>query len=109
MQAHDWSLPLPADDADPDFLIARLSCPLEPDDAADFRAAALAALAGISCWGEGVCWRTVSVLQRAYRIPPPDVRTSWDISQERPGSSKLANGPPIGRGRNLHVNGRLVG
>jgi hypothetical protein len=82
------------DDADPDALITRLAGPLLPADRAAFRAAAEAALAGISCSGPGAAYRVVAALQRAYFDPPPD---RYAHAGPRPRPSKLSNGPPIGR------------
>lgn len=83
------------DDADPDILISRLAGGLAPLDRAAFRRAAESALAQLSCFGPGIAYRVVSDLWRGYFHPPED--TSWDIAQELPRGSKLANGPPIGR------------
>ena len=83
------------DDADPDALISRLAGPLLPSDRAAFRRAAEAAIEQIPCAGPGLIYRIVSGVWRSYFHPPDDA--SWDIAQELPRGSKLANGPPIGR------------
>jgi len=83
------------DDADPDVLISRLCGGLAPADRAAFRRAAEAAVEHLPCAGEGLIYRVVSGLWRSFFHPPED--TSWDISQESLGRSKLANGPPVGR------------
>jgi hypothetical protein len=94
-------LPIP-DDVDPDILISRLAGPLEPAARAAFRRAAEAALALLPCAGEGIVYRTVAPLQRAFFDPPADNRAGWDITQERgPRHNKLTNGPPLERGRGL--------
>jgi hypothetical protein len=77
-----FSLPV-SDDVDLDSLISHLARPLEPADREVFRAAAMAALARVPCWGEGAAYRTVAALQRAYFRPP--AHPQWDISQERDG------------------------
>jgi hypothetical protein len=88
-------MPIP-DDAELDALISHLAGPLSPSDRETFRLAAQAALACVSCWGEGAVYRTVAALQREYFAPLDDRRTAWDISQELPRSSKLAAAAPIG-------------
>jgi hypothetical protein len=98
-------LPL-SDDADPDILISRLAGPLAPADRVAFRRAAEAALAQVSCWGEGAVYRAVAVLQRNYFVPPEDTRAAWDISQE-PRTSKLTQGPPIEQGRDRRFTRHL--
>jgi hypothetical protein len=83
------------DDTDPDALIARLSGPLLPADRAAFRRAAEAALAQVPCLGEGIAYRMLVALQRAYFDPPADTRVAHAGPRPyRP--SKLSNGPPIG-------------
>jgi len=83
------------DDADPDTLISRLAGGLAPPDRAAFRSAAEAAIEQIPCAGEGLIYRVVSGVWRSYFHPPDDA--SWDIAQELPRSSKLAQAAPIGR------------
>jgi hypothetical protein len=104
-----WSPPLPVpDDADPDTLISRLAGPLPLDARSAFRAAAEAALAQVPCWGEGACYRAVSVLQRAYFVPPDDDRAGWDIASgtsTRP--SKMRSAPPIEHGRDFRFTRHL--
>jgi hypothetical protein len=90
-------LPIP-DDADPDILISRLAGPLEPAARVAFRRAAKAALALIPCAGEGIIYRIVAPLQRAYFDPPDDRVAGWSIEQEHR-TSKLKQGPPIERSR----------
>jgi hypothetical protein len=100
-------LPIP-DDADPDTLISRLAGPLPLDARTAFRTAAEAALAQVPCWGEGACYRAVSILQRDYFDPPDDCRAGWDIqngTSSRP--SKLRGAPAIEYGGDLrHVRYR---
>ena len=86
------------DHIDADVLISRLAGPLHADDRAAFRRAAEAALALLPCLGEGLAYRTVAGLQRAFFTPPPDGgRVAWDISHERNArTSKLVNKPPLG-------------
>jgi hypothetical protein len=86
-------------DLDPEETIARLSVPLELEDRTPFRLAALEALAQILCPGPGAHYRAVSVLQRAYFVPPPDRETRWDVSRDLASlaDSKQVHGlPPIG-------------
>jgi hypothetical protein len=83
-----------SDDADPEILINRLAGPLEPAARVAFRQAALDALTRVPCQGEGIVYRTLAPLQRAFFDPPDG--TSWDISQERP-SGKLTQGPRFSR------------
>jgi hypothetical protein len=94
-------------DADVDSLIARLAGPLTPDARRSFRRAAEDALARVPCAGEGIVYRTIAPLQRAYFDPPNDHRASWDISQERTRTSKLINQPPLEHGRDLRVTKRF--
>jgi hypothetical protein len=100
-------LPIP-DDADPDTLISRLAGPLAPDARRAFRRAAEDALAQVPCWGEGIVYRTIAPLQRAYFDPPDDCRAGWDIqngTSSRP--SKLRGAPAIEYGGDLrHVRYR---
>ena len=97
-------MPIP-DDADPDVLISRLAGGLAPPDRAAFRSAAEAAIEQLPCAGEGVIYRVVSGVWRSYFHPPDDA--SWDIAQDLPRRSKLANGPPIEYGGDLrHVRYR---
>ena len=84
-----------SDDIDPEALISRLCGGLASSDRAAFRRAAEAAIEQIPCAGEGLIYRVVSPHTRSYFHPPDDA--SWDISQEFPRNSKLANGPPVGR------------
>jgi hypothetical protein len=72
-----------SDDVDPDTLISRLAGPLEPAARSAFRRAAEAALAVLPCAGEGIIYRTIAPLQRAFFDPPSDSRAGWDILQER--------------------------
>jgi hypothetical protein len=88
------------DDTDVDTLISRLAGPLAPADRVAFRRAAEDALSRVPCWGEGAAYRAVAVLQRSYFVPPSDDRAGWDISQAHH-DSKLIQGPPIERGRDL--------
>ena len=83
-----------SDDADPDTLISRLAGPLEPVARAAFRRAAEAALAQVPCAGEGILYRTIAPLQRAFFDPPTDCRAHWDIEQELR-HSKLRDAPAI--------------
>ena len=82
-----------SDDVDPEALISRLAGPLSPPDRIAFRRAAEDTLTRVPCWGEGVVYRVVASLQRAYFTPPDVQRTAHDA----PRRSKLVNGPPIGR------------
>jgi hypothetical protein len=96
------------DDVDPDTLISRLAGPLPLDARTAFRAAAEAALAQVPCWGEGACYRAVSVLQRDYFVPPDDCRAGWDIcSGVSVRSSKLRSAPPIEHGRDFRFTRHL--
>jgi hypothetical protein len=98
-------LPIP-DDADPDILISRLAGPLEPGARAAFRRAAEDALARMPCQGEGIVYRTIAPLQRAFFDPPTDCRAGWDISREAL-RNKLRDAPPIEYGGDLrHVRYR---
>jgi hypothetical protein len=83
------------DDVDPDALISRLAGGLAPPDRAAFRSAAEAAVEHLPCAGEGIVYRVVSGLWWSYFHPPEN--TSWDISQEAVGRSKLARAEPVGR------------
>jgi hypothetical protein len=87
-----------SDDSDPDILISRLAGPLEPAARAAFRRAAEDALTRVPCPGEGIVYRTIAPLQRAFFDPPTDCRAGWDIEQEARGS-KLKQAPPIEHGR----------
>jgi hypothetical protein len=98
-------LPIP-DDIDPDALIARLAGPLPPGVRQAFRRAAEDALAQVPCQGEGVFYRTLVPLQRAYFVPPDDRRAAWDISQE-PRVSKLTKAPAIEHDRDLRCTRRF--
>jgi hypothetical protein len=91
-------MPIP-DDADPEILISRLAGPLEPSARAAFRRAAEDALARVPCAGEGIVYRTVAPLQRAFFDPPADRRAGWGIEQEGLRANKLTAGPPIERNR----------
>jgi hypothetical protein len=86
-------MPIP-DDADPDIVISRLGAPLEPAARVAFRRAAEAALALLPCAGEGIVYRTLAPLQRAYFDPPNDRVAAWDIGHELR-TSKLTAGPAI--------------
>ena len=92
-----------SDDVDAEALISRLAGPLPPYAAAAFRRAAEAALAQIQCPGEGVCYRAIAALQRAFWDPPDDRRAGWDVSQDLR-ASKLANAPPLKDGRDLRFS-----
>jgi hypothetical protein len=94
-------LPIP-DDADPDILISRLAGPLEPAARVAFRRAAEAALAALPCAGEGIIYRIVAPLQRAYFDPPDDRRAGWHVEQAYR-ASKLKQEPPIEHGRALRT------
>jgi hypothetical protein len=95
------------DDLDSDALISRLAGPLSPPNRAAFRAAAEDALTRLSCQGEGSIYRVLASLQRSFFSPPDFRRAAWDISQELPRGSKLANAPPIEHGGDLrHVRYR---
>jgi hypothetical protein len=94
------------DDVDPELLIARLAGPLAPDARRAFRAAAEDALARVPFAGEGIVYRTIAPLQRAFFDPPNDHRASWDIGQDTR-SSKLRAGPAIEHGRDLRVTRRF--
>jgi hypothetical protein len=87
-------MPIPDDVED---LISRLAWPLLPADRAAFRAACERALLALpACAGEGLIFRTLAPLQRAFFDPPSDYRAGWDIVDEissRP--SKLKAAPPI--------------
>lgn len=92
-------MPIP-DDADPDILISRLAGPLAPNMRQAFRRAAEDALARVPCHGEGIVYRTIAPLQRAFFDPPSVDRAGWDISQDCR-TSKLTREPPIEQGRDL--------
>ena len=81
---------------DVEQLISRLAGPLSPPDRAAFRRAAEDALTRVPCWGEGAIYRAVGSLQRAFRDPPSDRDTHWDIEQELR-DTKLKSAPPIER------------
>jgi hypothetical protein len=83
-----------SDDVDPDHIISRLAGPLEPAARAAFRRAAEAALAALPCAGEGIIFRTLAPLQRAYFDPPNDRVAGWSIEPEVR-TSKLKQKPPI--------------
>ena len=95
-----------SDDVDPDLLISRLAGPLAPDLRQAFRRAAEDALTRVPCQGEGILYRTVAPLQRAYFTPPDDHRAAWDISQE-PRISKLIAAPALEHGRDLRFTRRF--
>jgi hypothetical protein len=85
------------DDVDPEQLISRLCGPLAPADRAAFRAAAESALSAVTCVGEGVVFRVLRDVWRGYFHPPTDWEAGHHpFSLGSRGSSKLANGPPIG-------------
>jgi hypothetical protein len=96
-------MPIP-DDADPDILIARLAGPLEPAARVAFRRAAEAALAALPCAGEGIVYRTIAPLQRAYFDPPTDGRAHWDVEHDLFRPSKLKAAPAIEPGRDRRIN-----
>jgi hypothetical protein len=84
------------DDRDVDRVISRrLAAPLPLAAQQAFRDAASAALAEIQCPGEGIIYRVLAPLQRAYFAAPTDLRAQWDIAFERPGVSKLIGQPTI--------------
>jgi hypothetical protein len=97
-----------SDDVDFDPLISRLAGPLAPDARQAFRRAAEDALARVPCQGEGIVYRTIAPLQRAFFDPPSDDRAGWDIASGvsvRP--SKLRGAPAIAYGGDLrHVRYR---
>jgi hypothetical protein len=95
-----------SDDAEADILISRLASPLAPSAREAFRRAAEDALSRVPCWGEGAIYRAVAALQRDYFVPPDDKRAAWDISQDCR-TSKLTQGPPIERGRDLRFTRHL--
>jgi hypothetical protein len=95
-----------SDDVDPEILISRLAGPLAPDARRAFRRAAEAALTRVPCQGEGIVYRTIAPLQRAFFDPPSDDRAGWDISSVRH-ASKLTREPPLERGRDLRFTRRL--
>jgi hypothetical protein len=84
-----------SDDVDPDLIISRLGAPLEPAARAAFRRAAEAALVVLPCAGEGIIYRTIAPLQRAFFDPPTDCRAHWDIEHELFRASKLKAAPAI--------------
>jgi hypothetical protein len=83
-------------DVDAEQLINRFCGSLAPADRAAFRVAAESALNTIVCAGEGVAYRTLRDVWRAYFHPPSDQETGHQpgIGLRRP--SKLAAGPAIG-------------
>ena len=88
-------MPIP-DDLDVETLISRLAGPLARPKQEAFRRAAEDALARVPCLGEGVAFRVLAALQRAFFDPPDDRRAAWDITRE-PRTSKLTKLVPIGR------------
>jgi hypothetical protein len=98
-------LPIP-DDVDIDLVISRLAGPLAPDARRAFRRAAEDALTRVPCQGEGIVYRTIAPLQRAFFDPPSDDRAGWDISQTTH-ASKLTRGPPLEQGRDLRFTRHL--
>jgi hypothetical protein len=99
-------VPLPDDVDSVDILISRLAGPLAPDVRQAFRRAAEDALTRVPCQGEGIVYRTIAPLQRAYFDPPSDCRAHWDIEQELR-HSKLRDTPAIECGGDLrHVRYR---
>ena len=87
-----------SDDLDAEQLISRFCGSLAPADRAAFRAAAESALAAIVCAGEGVAYRTLRDVWRAYFHPPTDQEAAHHPFS--PGSrrlSRLSDGSPIGR------------
>jgi hypothetical protein len=87
-----------SDDIDPEQLISRLCGPLAPADRAAFRAAAESALGTIVCVGEGIAYRVLRDVWRAYFHPPTDQETGHHPFL--PGSrrlNKFSDGSPIGR------------
>jgi hypothetical protein len=89
------------DDTNFDLLICHLAGPLSPDVRQAFRRAAEDALTRVPCQGEGIVYRTIAPLQRAFFDPPGDHRAAWDISQE-PRCNKLTARPPIGHSPDQH-------
>ena len=84
-------------DLDAEQLISRFCGSLAPADRAAFRAAAESALSAIVCNGEGVAFRVLRDVWRAYFHPPSDQEAGHHPFS--PGSrrlSKLTDGPPIG-------------
>ncbi len=82
---------------------------LPSDRQFEFYRAAESALGRLQCVGPGLIHRTLVELLPDYFIPPiaDDDRHNGPHKHRR--LSKLANGPPIGRGRDLRVRGLLVG
>ena len=85
-----------SDHPDVEALISRLAGPLAPSAQEAFRRAAKDALAHVPCLGEGVAFRVLAALQRAFFDPPDDLRAAWDIARG-PRASKLKKAAPIGR------------
>jgi hypothetical protein len=83
-----------SDDIDAEQLIARLCGPLAPADRVAFRAAAEGALNAVVCAGEGIAYRTVREVWRAY-FHPPDIRVTSNNSPRK--STKLIAAPAIGK------------
>ena len=84
-------------DPDVETLISHLAGPLTPADRVAFRAAAEDARTRVPCSGEGIIYRTVAALQRAYFQPPTGDQAAWSISRDR--RNKLSSQPPIASGR----------
>jgi len=83
-------------DVDPEQLISRLCGPLAPADRAAFRSAAENALSAVGCAGEGIAYRTLRELWRAYFHPPSDAETGQPLGLGSRRPSKLIAGPAIG-------------
>jgi hypothetical protein len=84
-------------DLDAEQLISRFCGSLAPADRAAFRVAAESALNTIVCAGEGVAYRTLRDVWRAYFHPPSDQETGhqpFGAGSRRP--SKLVAKPAIG-------------
>jgi hypothetical protein len=79
---------------DTEFLISRLSGPLDPSDRPLFRAAAENALAALTVVGDGSIYRALLPVWRSYFHPPPDMR--HEMSQ-LPRRNKLIDQPAIAR------------
>ena len=80
---------------DSEQLISRFCGSLAPGDRSSFRHAAEGALAAIPCAGEGIAYRTLRDIWRAYFHPPAETHHPVGIASRRP--SKLVAGEHIGR------------
>ena len=81
-------------DLDSEQLISRFCGSLAPGDRSSFRHDAEGALAAIPCAGEGIAYRTLRDVWRAYFHPPEETNHPLGVGSRRP--SKLASGPPVG-------------